>query len=215
MSNGVQIWLQRSNSDKFQFPVNPEEIAIGQTFGWNTVTLTTLGEYIVGGTKKLDAISLSGFFPRFYNPGYCEYTNIPNPQILSDRLARWARNRSVLKLTVLGEFKYKADVVITGYQPKAQGGHKGDILFELTLHQHSAPQIRRTKTRRTQVKRPSANKRNTGGEWIHVVKRGDNLWNICLRYYRDGNRSWDLARKNNIRNPHLIHPNQRLRMWPR
>ena len=215
MSNGIQIWLQKSNSDKFRFPVNPEEIAVSQTFGWNTVTLTTLADYIVGGTKKLDAISLSGFFPMFYNAGYCEYTNIPNPQAISDRLARWAKDKSVLKLTILGEFKYKTDVVITGYQPKVQGGHKGDILFDLTLHQHFAPQIKRTKTKKVQVKPPSANKKNTNAEWIYTVKRGDNLWNICLKYYRNPNRCWDLARKNNIRNPHLIFPGQRLRMWPR
>ena len=217
----IQIWLQKSNSDKFQFPVNPSEVGIQRSYGWESVDLTSMGQYTIGGAKQLDAISLSGFFPYWYDPGYCEYSKIPNPQAASDKISRWAKDKSKLKLTILGDFKYSADVVITGYIPKAQGGHQGDVLFELSLMEFYQPKINKTVLKKVATKPPaskkpvSPNKKNTTAEWVHTVVRGDTLWTICKKNYNDGNRCWDLAKKNNIKNANLIFPGQKLRMWPR
>ena len=54
-----------------------------------------------------------------------------------------------------------------------------------------------------------------GGEGFHsfvkqgdTVKKGDCLWNIAKSVYGSGTWCYELARKNNIKNPDLIYPGQ-------
>ena len=39
----------------------------------------------------------------------------------------------------------------------------------------------------------------------YEVQKGDNLWNICVRAYGDGFKWVEVAEKNNLSNPNLIH----------
>lgn len=55
---------------------------------------------------------------------------------------------------------------------------------------------------RPEVEAPAAEK-ITGNEY--TVVRGDNLWNIAVRAYGDGFRWTEIAKVNNLTNPHLIH----------
>lgn len=65
-----------------------------------------------------------------------------------------------------------------------------------------------------QVLRITTNKQNTGdscemGCVIYTVKRGDNLWNLSRQY---GTTVQSIAQLNQIQNPNLIYPGQRLRI---
>lgn len=42
----------------------------------------------------------------------------------------------------------------------------------------------------------------------YTVKKGDNLWNICKSKLNDPTKCWEIAKKNNIKNPNLIYPGQ-------
>ena len=42
----------------------------------------------------------------------------------------------------------------------------------------------------------------------YTVAKGDTLWGIARRFYGDGSRYTELARKNNLSNPNLIYPGQ-------
>lgn len=42
----------------------------------------------------------------------------------------------------------------------------------------------------------------------YTVKKGDNLWNICKSKLNDPTKCWEVAKKNNIKNPNLIYPGQ-------
>jgi LysM repeat protein len=46
----------------------------------------------------------------------------------------------------------------------------------------------------------------------HVVRRGDTLWDLAVRYYRNGTLWRRIADANRLRNPNLIYPGQRLRI---
>lgn len=49
-------------------------------------------------------------------------------------------------------------------------------------------------------------------EIIHVVVKGDTLWDIARRYMHDPYRFPELARLNKIKNPDLIYPGDRVRI---
>ena len=49
-------------------------------------------------------------------------------------------------------------------------------------------------------------------EQIHIVRRGDTLWDIAARYLGNPFRYHELAKLSEIRNPHLIHPGDRIRI---
>lgn len=46
----------------------------------------------------------------------------------------------------------------------------------------------------------------------YTVKKGDTLWNICKTQLGDGQKYKEIAKLNNISNPDLIHPGQKLRL---
>lgn len=46
----------------------------------------------------------------------------------------------------------------------------------------------------------------------YTVKKGDNLWNICKLKLNDPTKCWEIAKKNNIKNPHLIYPGQVIKL---
>ncbi|RJR24202.1 LysM peptidoglycan-binding domain-containing protein [Candidatus Microgenomates bacterium] len=44
----------------------------------------------------------------------------------------------------------------------------------------------------------------------YIVKKGDSLWDISVRAYQDGYRWTEIAKVNNLENPDLIHPGNKL-----
>jgi LysM repeat protein len=44
----------------------------------------------------------------------------------------------------------------------------------------------------------------------HVVQKGDTLWSIAKKYYGNGNQYSKIVQANNIKNPDLIYPGQKL-----
>lgn len=51
-------------------------------------------------------------------------------------------------------------------------------------------------------------------EIVYTVRKGDNLWNILKKYNRNPMKYSQLAKYNHITNPHLIYPNQVIRIPP-
>lgn len=49
-------------------------------------------------------------------------------------------------------------------------------------------------------------------EDVYVVKKGDTLWSIALRYYNDGEKYRIIAQNNDIKNPNLIYPGQIIKL---
>lgn len=218
----VQIWLERNTSDKVRLPVNPPDVTIGHSFGWEVVSLATMQEYIVGGGKKLDEIVLSSFFPKHFNPGLSDFKKIPDPKAIVKKITKWGKDRSVIKLVITGDIEYVAPMVIMNFTPSIKGGDPEDIHFSLSLKEHYAPVMKKTKIKtsvknvpKPVVKPPTPNKPKAKAEWIYVIKSGDNLWNICKKYYNAPTRCYDLAKKNGIKNANLIYPKQKLKMWAR
>ena len=51
---------------------------------------------------------------------------------------------------------------------------------------------------------------NPQKEIIYTVKKGDTLWGIAIKHYKDGKKYINIAAKNNIKKPYTIYPGQKL-----
>lgn len=60
----------------------------------------------------------------------------------------------------------------------------------------------------------NAGNTKTKKEIVYTVRPGDNLWNILKKYGRNPMKYSALAKYNHIANPHLIFPNQTIRIPP-
>ncbi|MCK5639688.1 MAG: LysM peptidoglycan-binding domain-containing protein [Gammaproteobacteria bacterium] len=65
-----------------------------------------------------------------------------------------------------------------------------------------------TTTEKTASEKPEP--RAKSRTFIHIVKRGDTLWDIAKHYINDPWRYRDLVKQNNIDNPDLIYPGERV-----
>jgi len=67
----------------------------------------------------------------------------------------------------------------------------------------------------TQIREIEPAVRQQMTEIIHIVKKGDTLWHIAIRYVNNPYRYPELARLSNIQNPDLIYPGNRVRIIKR
>jgi nucleoid-associated protein YgaU len=209
----IEFWLTFNNGkEKIRLPVNPESITISSPFGFEDINVSRLGEITVIGERELKEYSFESFLPRDYNPTYCEYTNIPKPWDVVNRIERWRDSRKPCRLIVTGtpintpvtirEFEYEPD----------KAGNPGDIYFSITLKEYrfvSFAKINSNGKKTTKKSRPSTKSQPK----TYTVKKGDSLWKIAKNVYGDGSKwrqIYEVNKKVIGKNPNLIYPGQKL-----
>lgn len=211
LSNIIQFWLSYNNgAERLQLPVNPASIRIQSSHSYEDVTVSQLGEYTVIGDAKLRDFSFSSFFPRDYNPSYCEYDTILAPWDAVATIERWKATRKPIRLTVTGTpISYPVTIRNFDIEPE-RAGSPGDIYYELALKEyvfitHNVVQMSGNKAA---VKGVSSRQDSRDIPKTYTVKAGDNLTKIALRY---GLKWRDIYAKNTKvigKDPNLIYPGQ-------
>ncbi|MGE7271348.1 LysM peptidoglycan-binding domain-containing protein [Brevibacillus panacihumi] len=196
MPNAIQFWLSFSNgAERLQLPVNPASIRIQSDYGWDDVTITQLGEYSIPSDARLRGFSLSSFFPRDYNPSYCEYEAIPSPWDAVQTIDTWAKSRRPVRLTVTGTpINYAVTIRSFPIDPE-RAGSPGDIYYDLTLKEYVFVTTSTVQMSEGAAKVKSVPDRQDSREIpkTYTVVSGDNLTKIALRY---GLKTRDLYAKN-------------------
>ncbi|QVY62991.1 LysM peptidoglycan-binding domain-containing protein [Cytobacillus gottheilii] len=218
MANPLQFWLMRG-VDRVRFPVNPESLSIRSPFGYEDVTVSRAGEVTVIGDRLPKEFTFSSFFPREYNPTYCEYSNIPKPWDAIETLERLRDNRKPIRFTVTGTpISYRVLIRDLDIEPE-RAGSPGDIYFTISLKVYTDVTIRKVgetknSTTTTKAKRPSS---KSPAPKTYTVKSGDSLWKIAAKpsIYNNGARWATIYNhpKNKAligKNPDLIRPGQKL-----
>ena len=96
----MEFSLTDGKGKKFQFPVNPEEVTISRQKGFDTTTILSYGEFDFPQGEKVKEISFSSFFPKEYNPAYCTYKDIPDPQEAMNTLNGFLLSKSPLRFII-------------------------------------------------------------------------------------------------------------------
>lgn len=210
--------LDDSISPALYLPVNPEEVTIRREKQFETINIMNIGEIDFAQGEKVKEITFSSFFPREYDPSYCRFPDIPNPQEAMNQLTAWAISKQPVRLMIT-ETIINALVLISAHTTHFKGGQPGDVYFDLTCRTWREIKVRTAAeiaANSTSVGSAQKSQQDTRPEsLVYTVKSGDTLWAIAKRQYGDGSRYSDIFNANRDvigPSPHMIKPGQRLVM---
>lgn len=205
-------------SVQLRLPVNPESFAYSSPFNYEEIPVEGLGDVTNIGFRGLKEFSISTFWPREYNPVYCNYSGFRSADSFLETLDKWRNNRAPVRYVVTGVKGANYLVTIRDIEIQQQrAGSPGDLYFTLTLKEFRQPQVKVVDTSKPQnaaknsKARPAAAPTPTPKSYS--VKPNDCLWTIAKRTYGDGSKwrkIYDANKKVIGANPNLIFPGQKL-----
>lgn len=215
----MDITFEGQGSPKLQLPVNPEEITIRREKQFETINIMSIGEIDFAQGEKVKEITFSSFFPKEYDPSYCRFPDLLDPQEAMNQLTAWAISKQPVRLMIT-ETIINALVLISAHTTNFKGGSPGDVYFDLTCRTWREIKVR------TAAEMAAAGSASAGSAQksqqdtrpeplVYTVKSGDTLWAIAKRQYGDGSRYSDIFNANRDvigPSPHIIKPGQRLVM---
>lgn len=209
----MDFYLLSPDGQDLHFPVNPPEVTVEGAKKIETVSIIDIGDVDFPVGDELTGISFSSFFPRDYDPSYCQYAGIPSPEEAVKRLNAWRTAGKPVRLLIT-ETSINTLVLVTRIVHRYVGGEPGDIYFELAMRQWREVKVRSiTQVAPTAQTRPRPDTKPVPK--IYVVKPGDSLWKIAKLQLGNGARWQDIYAKNKGvigPNPNLIYPGQKLVM---
>ena len=211
----VEYWITRGDL-KLRLPVNPEVNEYESPFLYEDYEVEGLGEATTIKLRGLREFTISSFFPREYNPSYCEYSNFPSPQECLATLERWRDMRKPFRYIVTGAGGVNLRVTIRDLSVRGEkGGEPGDIYYTLRLKEYRDIEIKTVSTASSTNNRPAtvAAASSTTKSTTYTVKKGDSLWLIAKRHYGNGaqwRKIYDANKKVVGSNPNRIYPGQKL-----
>lgn len=198
MKSTVEFWLKDNKNAYLQLPVNPESISYESPYGINTVTIASLGEVAVVGERNLKRVSFSSFFPRDYNPSYCEYDGFLSPWEWVEQIEYWRDTRLNVRL-IIGGTPISIPVFVEEFTLEPErAGAVGDVYYTLTLVEYRPTKAKQIVTDGkapvpvavvASINAPSRPK-------THTAVFSDTLWSVAKKYYGDGARQNDIYEAN-------------------
>ena len=200
-----------------QLPVNPfEEVTIRRERQLETINILALGEVDFTTGEKLKEISFSSFFPAEYDPSYCRYPDLPDPQEAMNQLTAWMMAKDPVRL-IITETIINILVLVTAHTSYFRGGEPGDVYYDLTCRTWRQVRVRTAAEAATAAAAPGTNTRpdTKPVPKVYVVKSGDSLWKIAKLNLGDGSKwkqIYDLNKAVIGPAPDRIQPGQKLVM---
>ncbi|SER87259.1 LysM peptidoglycan-binding domain-containing protein [Psychrobacillus sp. OK032] len=215
MTNPIQFWLKDREGLYLRLPVNPSEFTVTSPYGVSKVNVASLGEVTIPGERGLKTVSFESFFPRDYNPAYCEYSDFMNARSWVLQLETWRDTRKSIRLLITGT-NVSIPVLIESFEIQPErAGHVGDIFYSLTAVEYREPSVRKVEKKANVVKAAGASRptQDKKAPKSHTVKKGDTLWAIAKRTYGNGadfKKIYEANKATIGKNPNVIKPGQKL-----
>lgn len=198
-----------------RFPVLPAEYKVQGSRGIETVNINAVGETDLGGMRGLRTVSFSSFFPKRYDPSYCEFRGIKNPQRYVKQIEQML-NGGIVKLIITGT-AINFPCRISSFEWGEDDG-TGDIKFSITLKEHRKIAITQSSVVAEGANSQQATSEDTASKdatkredtrekpKTYTVKRGDCLSSIARKL--TGSADWHALYEQNKSiigsNPNLI-----------
>lgn len=193
----------------------PAEYTVTSEQDNTSVTVCNLGEVTLRGKRKLQQISFSSFFPRYYDSGYCDVRS-KSPITMVKKVEKMKRAGSV-KLIITGILSMK--VTIESFEWGENDG-TGDITYTLSMKEYRTVSIPASVLVKEQPAQPATSGSDGGtsgrdqpemtGTQSYTVKSGDSLSAIARKL--TGSTNWQAIYEQNKAvigsNPNMIKPGQ-------
>lgn len=190
----IEFWLTLGKY-KLRFPVNPESVSVSSPFGYEDVPVSQLGEITNIGWRGLREITFSSFWPKHYNPSYCNYANFMKPTDFIRFIEYFRASRVPARFIVTGIPDMNFEVTIRDFQYEVEKfGNPGDVFFTITLKEWRDVNVRtldltkKDKNTNRRSKGEKEKERETNRTRTYTVKSGDSLWKIAKIVYGDGDK---------------------------
>lgn len=212
------IGLLDNSEEEILLPVNPEEINVTQSGSTETYNIYQFGEVVSSGDRKLLKISISSFFPLEEAP-FVMTNNLEHPSVYVNKIYSWKQSNKILTFKVTGGY-YPIDRLwmIEDFEITEKAGEVGDIYYTMSLTEYREFKARRITLSNNNGKM-AYTKDYQGARPVtkvipktYIVKKGDTLWKIAKLQLGNGNLYNKIAQINNIKNPNLIYPGQKLKI---
>ena len=194
-------------------PVTPAGYEWARRAAIEVVAVDRLGEVNLFGGKRLASAVLECLLPAraypFLSPGAST-----DPWSYVEQLGRWADAGTVLRFLVSGTPVNEA-VLLEEVSFREQDG-TNDVYADITLRGYTRPETPVLPAQ--EASQPTASRDDATGASqarTYEVVRGDTMWDICRKFYGQGNLCWSLAAYNEVPNANLIYPGQVFQIPPR
>lgn len=177
----MEVWL-RNNRLKFQLPVSPQNFALEGSAKINGEGIVRYGDISIYGGRGLRKIEISSFFPN-QNYSFLAYKNPPKPYKCVDNINSWFRRGSPIILTITGT-NINNLFTISDFTYGEQDG-TGDVYYTISFVEYV--DTTQTTSNSSSNQRPNQNTTNDSNKQkVHKVVKGDNLYDIAVKYYGKG-----------------------------
>jgi len=203
----------KDGSTSFVFPVNPEEVNISRSKGYETINMLEHGEFDFAQGEKVKEITFSSFFPKEYDKSYCTVTDIPDPRVAMNVLNTFLISKKPLRFIISGT-GVNVPVFLISLNSIFRGGEPGDIYFDLTLRTWRDSKVEKVGSGAAGSKSGSRTDLKKNSK-TYTVKAGDSLSKIAKLELGNSSK-WNEIYKLNTKiigsDPNRIKPGQKLVM---
>lgn len=210
--------------DGEQLPVAPPSMTMQINNKNETVVLINEGEVNILKKPGLTDIEFEVLLPNVKYP-FAVYPNgfLPAAHFLDKFEHLKVKQKSfqliVNRMRPSGDLLFDTNITVSledyDIQEDAENGF--DVIVALRFKQYKPfgnkkLEIKKNSEGKTEVKKVE-NRSTTNKAKVepYTVKKGDNLWTICKKFLGNPMKYPEIAKLNNIKNPHLIYPGQVIR----